>query len=310
MKHRIDPTVDCVFKAILGGKNNTVSLVHFLNSVLKPEPNAQIKEAIILNPYNEREFIDDKLSIVDVKAQDEMGNQYQIEIQLTAIPALRQRILYTWSSLYHSLIQSGDEYHKLRKTVSIWLIADTLFPGVKEHHLPFCLYNEQHKLLLTDHMQVHLIQMPEWQWGEMPQEELDRWMYLFTQGEEIDLDNPPEILRVKEMEPVMETMKRFSEKELEYDLYERRRLAVMDAKAMKAYKEEMQAQKEEMQAQKKEMQTQKEALEVQLKAQQAETEKERQEKEKERAEKEREKKEKERLLYLLKQSGIDPGQGN
>ncbi len=36
----------------------------------------------LLNPYNEREFIGDKLTIVDVKAIDESGKMYQIEIQL------------------------------------------------------------------------------------------------------------------------------------------------------------------------------------------------------------------------------------
>jgi predicted transposase/invertase (TIGR01784 family) len=36
----------------------------------------------ILNPYNDKEFLEDKLSIVDVKARDNNGNLYQIEIQL------------------------------------------------------------------------------------------------------------------------------------------------------------------------------------------------------------------------------------
>ena len=36
----------------------------------------------ILNPYNDKEFLEDKLSIVDVKALDNNGNLYQIEIQL------------------------------------------------------------------------------------------------------------------------------------------------------------------------------------------------------------------------------------
>lgn len=74
MKHRIDPTVDCVFKAILGMENNTISLVHFLNAVLKPDENSKIKEAVVINPYNEQDFQNDKLTIVDVKARDEKGD--------------------------------------------------------------------------------------------------------------------------------------------------------------------------------------------------------------------------------------------
>ncbi len=34
MKHRIDPKVDCVFKAVLGSEENRNLLAHFLNAVL------------------------------------------------------------------------------------------------------------------------------------------------------------------------------------------------------------------------------------------------------------------------------------
>ncbi|MEI7869829.1 MAG: hypothetical protein WCI11_18230 [Candidatus Methylumidiphilus sp.] len=34
MKHRIDPKIDCVFKALLGSEGNRNLLVHFLNAVL------------------------------------------------------------------------------------------------------------------------------------------------------------------------------------------------------------------------------------------------------------------------------------
>ncbi|MCP4113674.1 MAG: hypothetical protein GY749_50470, partial [Desulfobacteraceae bacterium] len=34
----------------------------------------KITEVVIMNPYNEREFQTDKLSIVDIKAKDETDN--------------------------------------------------------------------------------------------------------------------------------------------------------------------------------------------------------------------------------------------
>jgi hypothetical protein len=37
MKHRIDPKIDCVFKALLGSEENRNLLVHFLNAVLNTE---------------------------------------------------------------------------------------------------------------------------------------------------------------------------------------------------------------------------------------------------------------------------------
>ena len=96
MKHRINPIVDCVFKAILGSPKNKNLLVHFLNAILERKKGSLIRSVAIKNPYNEREFIGDKLTAVDVKAIDEKGRNYQIEIQTAIHAALPARILYTW----------------------------------------------------------------------------------------------------------------------------------------------------------------------------------------------------------------------
>jgi len=96
MKHRIDPKIDCVFKALLGSEENRNLLVHFLNAVLVEDLSAPITEAEILNPYNDKEFLDDKLSVVDVKAKDSDGRLYQIEIQLLTYRHLPERMVYTW----------------------------------------------------------------------------------------------------------------------------------------------------------------------------------------------------------------------
>jgi hypothetical protein len=82
MKHNIDPKVDCVFKALLGKEENSNLLVHFLNAVLGAELSEPIVSVVIINPYNDKEFLDDKLTIVDVKANDQSGRIYQIEVQL------------------------------------------------------------------------------------------------------------------------------------------------------------------------------------------------------------------------------------
>jgi len=73
MKHRIDPKIDCVFKALLGSEENHNLLVHFLNAILTSDLSAPITEAEILNPYNDKEFLDDKLSVVDAKPRKTRG---------------------------------------------------------------------------------------------------------------------------------------------------------------------------------------------------------------------------------------------
>ena len=94
MHHPIDPKIDCVFKALLGAESNRGLLIHFLNAILGSDLAAPITWVEILNPYNEREFLDDKLSIVDVKARDARECLYQIEIQLLNHRDLPARMLY------------------------------------------------------------------------------------------------------------------------------------------------------------------------------------------------------------------------
>ncbi len=96
MKHNIDPKVDCVFKALLGKEENSNLLVHFLNAVLGAELSEPIVSVVIINPYNDKEFLDDKLTIVDVKANDQSCRIYQIEVQLAYYSDLPARMVYTW----------------------------------------------------------------------------------------------------------------------------------------------------------------------------------------------------------------------
>jgi hypothetical protein len=128
MKHPIDPKVDCVFKALLGAEGNRRLLIHFLNAMLGGELAAPITEVEILNPYHEREFLSDKLSIVDVKARDQGQRQYQIEIQLLNVMGLPERIAYGWAELYRSQLKKGDGYDQLKPAYSLWLLGEALWP--------------------------------------------------------------------------------------------------------------------------------------------------------------------------------------
>jgi len=57
--------------------------------------------------------------------------------------------------------------------------------------------------------------------------EKERWIYLFKEGGNVDLDNPPEILDTKEMRQVMNVLHRFSENKADYLLYQSRLDAVL-----------------------------------------------------------------------------------
>ena len=70
---RIDPKVDYAFKHVFGREENTPLLIHLLHAVLQPPSQQQITALELLNPFNDKDALDDKLSILDIKARDASG---------------------------------------------------------------------------------------------------------------------------------------------------------------------------------------------------------------------------------------------
>jgi hypothetical protein len=89
----IDPKVDYVFKRIFGSAPSAPILLRFLDAVLQPPPAERIVSLEIRDPFNPKETPDDKLSIVDVKARDERGRLYNIEMQMRGAPTYPDRVL-------------------------------------------------------------------------------------------------------------------------------------------------------------------------------------------------------------------------
>ncbi|MCP4702762.1 MAG: hypothetical protein GY862_38765, partial [Gammaproteobacteria bacterium] len=111
---------------------------------------------------------------------------------------------------------------------SRWILNESLFEDTEACHLPFSAYNSEHNIALTDHLAIHLLQLPKCtSEEEVIKSEKERWVYLFKEGGNIDADNPPAPLKTKEMRQVMKVLQRFSENEKDYFLYQSRLNAVL-----------------------------------------------------------------------------------
>lgn len=92
----IRPTVDYAFKRLFGREQNRELLIHLLNAVRKPPPGSEIVDLSILNPFNDKETDADKVSVVDIKARDQSGRQFIVEMQMLSGRFLSKRLLYYW----------------------------------------------------------------------------------------------------------------------------------------------------------------------------------------------------------------------
>src|SRR5437588_264834 len=89
------------------------------DSVLDLPPNKQITEIHLQIPFDPKEALNHKLSVLDIKARDLSGRLFNIEMQMLLFRAYQKRVLYYWAKLYAHQLGEGERYHELRPTISI-----------------------------------------------------------------------------------------------------------------------------------------------------------------------------------------------
>src|SRR5687767_5083576 len=137
----IDPTVDYVFKKLFADPANKDLLIHLLNSILPPP---RITDVVILNPFNEKEFADDKLSVLDIKARSDGGAWFNIEIQTKAIESLPARLAYYNASLYVDQLGESGQYAALQPAITICILKEVMYRQTAVPHLRFSLCDCPH----------------------------------------------------------------------------------------------------------------------------------------------------------------------
>jgi predicted transposase/invertase (TIGR01784 family) len=174
----IDPTVDFAFKRLLGSPEHTRITVHFLNAVLGGVP--RITDVTICNPFLEKEFSEDKLSILDVLAKDEFGRLFNVEMQTSLPTGLPQRLTFYAASLYVGQLMEGSDYPELRPTIVICVLNEPMFPGLPDLHFDFRLRDCRHGQTLTEDLQIHTIELPKYGRpinNEKISSALEKWLY-------------------------------------------------------------------------------------------------------------------------------------
>jgi predicted transposase/invertase (TIGR01784 family) len=121
----ITATNDVMFKIILGDPRHTRLLIHFLNSAIKSE--TPIESVEIVNTEMTPEYIGQKGSRLDIKAKTKSGELIDVEMQCGTEKHMVARVLFYWSKMFSGQIVIGDQYHELKRTVSISILDFRLF---------------------------------------------------------------------------------------------------------------------------------------------------------------------------------------
>lgn len=118
----VDVTNDIAFRKIFGNENKKVSLISFLNAVINFPDGNKVVEVDIVNPYQLAKLSGGKSTIVDIKAKDQNGNTFIVEMQIAESDFFHKRILYYTSQSYISQIGKGRDYSKLNPAYFIGIL--------------------------------------------------------------------------------------------------------------------------------------------------------------------------------------------
>jgi predicted transposase/invertase (TIGR01784 family) len=154
---KIDPRVDLAFKKIFGVEENKDLLISLVNAVVGKEN--QVKDVTLLNPYNPKNFRQDKLSILDIKAEGEGGKRYNIEIQISDEADYDKRALYYWAKLYTEQLKVAEDYSTLSKAIGIHILNFTSILNVDKYHNVFHITEKETGFAYFKDLELHTIEL-------------------------------------------------------------------------------------------------------------------------------------------------------
>jgi len=227
----IRPINDFAFKKVFGTPENRPHLVSLLNAILNlPQP---ISDVTIQNPFNPQEHEDDKLSILDIRATDQTGRIYNIEIQLSHTRGLVQRLVNYGCKLYASQLEAGSVYEQLHPVFTICIFEGSMWKDSPQVHHAFELRDEGTGKTLRNTLAIHTLELGKYNLVEGDLNGatiLDCWMFWLKHAQEYEALDLAELFPQGAIRGATMVIQKISEKTEDKLMYDLREKAIRDRK--------------------------------------------------------------------------------
>lgn len=219
-------TNDYVFKRIFGKKGNEDITRIFIEAVTNEYySDINLEDTPIL----ERDLIENKMWVLDVKVVANKKNDIDIEMQVTKSEYIAERILWYWAKMYASSINKGEGYSSTKKAICI-MVADFKIEKLKEitnYHTKWNIREEENRnIILTDKLEIHIIELEKLK-NKDGKEKLKQWCKFIKMPESVVEST------MKEIKMAKEELNKISQDKKERRLAELREKAIMDEMAIR-----------------------------------------------------------------------------
>ncbi len=213
----VDVTNDIAFRKIFGNEHKKVVLISFLNAVLELPSGKKVVDVTIVNPYQLPNLSGGKSTIVDVKAQDQSGNIFIVEMQIAEAESFSKRVLYYTSQSYTAQIERGDEYEKLNPTFFIGILDFKIGTGTNYFSRHKVLNVETGEHILRD-VEFNFIELPKFKKTESELKSvIEQWVYFIKNAESLEVI--PENIKDKGLKTAFEEADRHNWNKSELEEY-------------------------------------------------------------------------------------------
>lgn len=233
-KHILPLTSDIVFKRVFSQEGNE----HILKALLEAILDIKIRKVIVKNPELTRNLIDSKAGILDLKVEIDENTICDVEMQVKDEKNIDSRSTYYMAKILSDEIKKGEEYIKIKKTIVINLLNFNFYKRNSYHSIAHMKFEEtkpeeyinmgysKEDEIATKDLEMHFIEIPKFiKKHPGVKTNLEQWLWLIAGGkEQIEMAKKEN----KEIKEVMDILEGLSMDSKEWEMYESRRLAILD----------------------------------------------------------------------------------
>ncbi|QTM07991.1 Rpn family recombination-promoting nuclease/putative transposase [Brachyspira hyodysenteriae] len=162
-------------------------LKNLINSIRLDYNQEPFEEVKVLNTFNLKETINDKQSIVDVRAVTKSGETVLIEIQRIGNQSFVYRSLYYWSKAYVANLRNNEKYNDLKQVIVINILDFNLLKDINKEHSCYVIKELETNHILTNHLEMHFLELQKYLSNNSNlKDELDAWFYFLTSKEKME----------------------------------------------------------------------------------------------------------------------------
>ncbi|MCL1994630.1 MAG: Rpn family recombination-promoting nuclease/putative transposase, partial [Defluviitaleaceae bacterium] len=156
----MDLRVDYAFKLIFGS-GDTLFLISLLNAIFANKKFPRIiKSLTVVNPYLEKYSKDDKLSILDIRAQLDDGTTILIEMHLYDLDDLKYKTVRSWARAYGEELKTGENYSTQPPVICVAFANGSMDEGECQKIHKCCKITDiDDGTIFTDALELHYINM-------------------------------------------------------------------------------------------------------------------------------------------------------